>query len=96
MSGRGGVLTSVEGVVVRWGAVARGVESLLAPAARIPGAAPGVVVIGTRPSFHLLLQDHPPDATPDLRGSVGRRGGERKEGREEKNMKQKRHVRRSC
>lgn len=78
-SGEGRVLTSVEGVVVRRGAVASGVECFLAPAARIPGATPGVVVIGTRSGFHLLLQDHPPDATPDLRRSVGRRRGERKD-----------------
>lgn len=74
----GRVLTSVESVVVRRGAVASGVKRFLAPAARIPSATPGVVVIGTRSSFHLLLQDHPPDATPDLRGSVRRRRGERK------------------
>lgn len=43
----GRVLTSVEGVVVRRGAVAGGVERFLAPTAGIPGATPGVVVIGT-------------------------------------------------
>jgi len=57
--GGGGVLTAVDGVAVRRGAGAGGVERLFAPAARIPGASPGVVVIGTRSGFHLLLQDHP-------------------------------------
>lgn len=51
----GWILTSINGVVVRWGAIACSVECLFAPTARIPGTAPGVVVIGTRSGFHLLL-----------------------------------------
>lgn len=53
--GAGWILTSVNSVVVRWGAVACSVECFLAPTTRIPCTAPGVVVIGTRSGFHLLL-----------------------------------------
>lgn len=79
-------LTAVDGVVKRGRAVARGGERLLAPTTRIPRTAPGVVVIGTRSGFHLLLQDHPPNATPDLKEVTERRrhgtvASERKEGR---------------
>lgn len=49
------ILTSINGVVVHWGAIACSVECLFAPTTRIPGTAPGVVVIGTRSGFHLLL-----------------------------------------
>lgn len=62
----GVVLTAIDGVVVRRCAVACRVQRFLAPATRIPRAAPGVVVIGTRSRFHLLLEDHPSDATPNL------------------------------
>lgn len=51
----GWLLTSINGVVVHWGAIACSVECLFAPTTRIPGTAPGVVVIGTRSGFHLLL-----------------------------------------
>lgn len=51
----GGALTSVDSVVVRRGAVACSVERFLAPTTRIPSTAPGVVVVGTRSGFHLLL-----------------------------------------
>lgn len=56
---------AIDGVVVRRGTVARRVERFFAPTLRIPPASPGVVVIGTRSSLHLLLQDHPPDTTPN-------------------------------
>lgn len=55
MYGAGWILTSINGVVVHWGAIACSVECLFAPTTRIPGTAPGVVVIGTGSSFHLLL-----------------------------------------
>lgn len=73
--GAGWILTPVDSVVVRCGAVACSVECFLAPTTRIPRAAPGVVVIGTRSGFHLLLQDHPPDATPNLRGRGRKKTG---------------------
>lgn len=53
--GAGWILTSVVSAVVRHGAVACGVECFLAPTTGIPRTAPGVVVIGTRSGFHLLL-----------------------------------------
>lgn len=62
------ILTAIDGVVVGRCAVACCVEGFLAPTAGIPRTAPGVIVIETRSGFHLLLQDHPPDATPNLRG----------------------------
>lgn len=51
----GWILTSINGVVVHWGAIACSVEGLFAPTTRISGTAPGVVVIGTRSGFHFLL-----------------------------------------
>lgn len=54
-------LTAIDGVVV-----AGVVQSLLAPSAGVPCAAPGVVVIRTRASFHFFLQDHPANPTLDL------------------------------
>lgn len=82
--GAGWILTPIDSVVVRRGAVACSVECFLAPTTRIPRAAPGVVVIGTRSSFHLLLKDHPTDATPNLEGGKTQEGwwrGEKKKGK---------------
>lgn len=67
-----GVLTSVDSVVV-----AHVVQGLFAATAGVAtgvsGAAPWVIVIGTRPSFHLLLQYHTAYTTLEL----GKRGGGR-------------------
>lgn len=80
-----GCLTSVDSV-----AVAHIVQGLFASTAGVatgvgagvPCAAPRVIVIGTRPGFHLLLQNHTAYTTLEL-GKRRRERERKREGRKE-------------